>query len=111
MDTSAIAYAIIESLGERCPDFAPDCATCRAWAEYDAILARVTALEAQVKAADGLVGIEWKGKTSYDGRFKPCCPWCGGVHPDHGYGFIKSAVGHKADCPLSTYRAAKEAEK
>lgn len=32
-----IPEAITEAFGERCPDFDPGCACCRAWAEYDAL--------------------------------------------------------------------------
>ena len=34
---------INEAVGERCPDFDPDCIGCQAWAEYD----RVKKLEAE----------------------------------------------------------------
>ena len=41
-----IAFALTEAFGEKCPDFDPDCYTCRAWAKYDAVQDLVKALEA-----------------------------------------------------------------
>ena len=38
-----LAEVITEAVGERCPDFEPDCIGCQAWAEYD----RVKQLEAE----------------------------------------------------------------
>ena len=38
-----LAEVITEAVGERCPDFEPDCIGCRAWAEYD----RVKGLESE----------------------------------------------------------------
>ena len=38
-----LAEVITEAVGERCPDFEPDCIGCQAWAEYD----RVKGLEAE----------------------------------------------------------------
>ena len=38
-----LAEIITEAVGERCPDFDPDCIGCQAWAEYD----RVKKLEAE----------------------------------------------------------------
>lgn len=37
-----IAEAITESFGERCLDFDPGCWTCKAWAQYGALLAERT---------------------------------------------------------------------
>lgn len=36
-----IAEAITVHWGERCPDYEPQCACCAAWAQYDALKARV----------------------------------------------------------------------
>lgn len=43
-DEDPVAYAISETLGERCLDFDPECWTCQAWAQYDR-LARLDAPE------------------------------------------------------------------
>ena len=32
-----LAFAIVETFGERCPTVDSDCYTCKAWAQYDAI--------------------------------------------------------------------------
>ena len=32
---SPVEAAVYHVWGERCPDFEPECLTCRAWAEYD----------------------------------------------------------------------------
>jgi hypothetical protein len=37
MNTSAIHEAVESYWGERCPDHDPDCPTCKAWQEYDAM--------------------------------------------------------------------------
>ncbi|HWM82961.1 MAG TPA: hypothetical protein VNQ56_12945 [Pseudolabrys sp.] len=39
-----IAFAIQDSLGERCASFDPDCYTCRAWQQYDRAVASLFAL-------------------------------------------------------------------
>lgn len=47
-----IEEAIKAHWGDRCPDFGPDCPTCQAWAEYDALrTARAIALEEAAKVA------------------------------------------------------------
>ena len=38
-----LAEVITEAVGERCPDFEPDCIGCQAWVEYD----RLKGLEAE----------------------------------------------------------------
>ncbi len=38
-----IAFAIKDSLGERCASFDPDCYTCRAWQQYDRAIASLPA--------------------------------------------------------------------
>jgi hypothetical protein len=37
-DKSAIHEAVESYWGERCPDHDPDCPTCKAWREYDAMM-------------------------------------------------------------------------
>ncbi len=37
-ETDPIADALTEHWGERCPDFHPDCHTCKAWKRYDAFV-------------------------------------------------------------------------
>jgi hypothetical protein len=47
-------------LGQRAPNLDPECNLGRAWAEYDALLARIATLEVQVKAADEFAGdLQW----------------------------------------------------
>ena len=40
-----IAEAITAHWGERCPDYEPTCTCCAAWAQYDALKARVVVPE------------------------------------------------------------------
>lgn len=40
-----VAEAIIECWGERCPDYAPGCPCCDAWAQYDALTAAQERIE------------------------------------------------------------------
>ena len=42
---SPVEAAIYHVWGERCPDFEPDCATCKAWVEFDQIERLRAALE------------------------------------------------------------------
>lgn len=44
----AIAEAVTEYWGERCPNFAPNCCTCRAWQEVDRLTATPPATESRV---------------------------------------------------------------
>jgi hypothetical protein len=45
--TDKIKEAITEYWGERCPDVYPGCPCCDAWAEYDALSARLAEVEAE----------------------------------------------------------------
>jgi len=52
-----ISLSITEALGERCPDFDPECWCCKAWAEFDALRAAISTekerpLEEAAKALD-----------------------------------------------------------
>lgn len=56
-----IEEAITAHWGDRCQDFGPDCPTCQAWAEYDALrTARADALEQAAVRLDR----EWPGPAS-----------------------------------------------
>lgn len=49
-----IEDALIEYYGERCHDFAEGCPCCEAWAEFDALIARVNELKAEKVLSDRL---------------------------------------------------------
>lgn len=44
-----VIAAILDVWGERCPEFEPECYTCKAWADYDRI--RSKALEEAARVA------------------------------------------------------------
>lgn len=53
---SPVEAAVYHVWGERCPDFEPECLTCKAWAEYDEI--------ERLRAA--LHIIAWEGYEDHD---------------------------------------------
>ena len=67
-----IAEAITGQWGERCPDYEPQCACCAAWAQYDALKARVAVprdwrcvpaepTPAMLRSATGLTNANYAG--------------------------------------------------
>jgi len=46
-----ISLSITEALGERCPDFDPECWCCKAWAEFDALRAAISTEKERAEVA------------------------------------------------------------
>ncbi len=57
-ETDPIADALTEHWGERCPDFHPDCHTCKAWKRYDAFV-RCEPLLGEAEKALAKVDADW----------------------------------------------------
>lgn len=76
-----IAFAIKDSLGERCASFDPDCYTCQAWQQYDRAIASLPApaevpegwklvpVEPTDEILEAMYEAEWDAK--YDGTQAP----------------------------------------
>lgn len=66
METARIEEAIIHCWGKRCPDFDPECPTCEAWAQFDALKDRSVIPDAQAlqayPAEPGTAGAVRKGE-------------------------------------------------
>lgn len=65
METDLIEAAITGFLGPRCPEINKACACCKAWSQFDDLLARSNRLEAAEEALESITGIcLMEGETS-----------------------------------------------